>query len=73
MPTMSSEINLPAIDVNGAVRESAAEMTDTLSHEGDTRLDFFKKAGLAGGAVIGGGALMSALVPGAAVAALMAA
>ena len=36
---------------------------------GDTRLGFLKKAGLAGGAVVGGGALLSALTPAAAMAA----
>jgi rubrerythrin len=50
-------INLEAIDVDGAVQESA----DAVS--GDTRLGFLKKAGLTGGAAIGGGALLSALTP----------
>ena len=59
---------LEAVDRDGAVREAAVEVSETLEASGDTRLDFFKKAGLAGGAVIGGGALMSALVPGAALA-----
>ena len=36
---------------------------------GDTRLGFLKKAGLAGGGLIGGGALLSALTPAAAMAA----
>lgn len=54
---MSHEINLAEIDVDGAVREAAADV------DGDTRLDFLKKAGLAGGAVVGGGALLSTLVP----------
>lgn len=61
---MSSQIKLNDVDLDGAVRETAAEMSETLAHEGDTRLDFLKKAGLAGGAVMGGGALLSALVPG---------
>ena len=39
------------------------------AREGDTRLGFLKKAGLAGGAVIGGGALLGALTPAAAMAA----
>jgi rubrerythrin len=55
--TGMERINLEAIDVDGAVRESA----DAVS--GDTRLGFLKKAGLTGGAAIGGGALLSALTP----------
>jgi hypothetical protein len=56
---MSHEINLAEIDVDGAVREAAAGV------DGDTRLGFLRKAGLAGGAMVGGGALLSALAPGA--------
>src|SRR5262249_24737237 len=51
------QINLEALDVDGAVREATEEVA------GDTRLDFLRKAALAGGAVVGGGAIMSALVP----------
>jgi ferritin-like protein len=54
---MSYEINLDDVDVDGAVREAAHEVS------GDTRLGFLKKAGLAGGAVMGGGAVVSALAP----------
>lgn len=54
---MSYEINLDEVDVDGAVREAADEVA------GDTRLSFLKKAGLAGGAVMGGGAVISALAP----------
>jgi Ferritin-like domain len=54
---MSYEVNLDEVDVDGAVREAANEVA------GDTRLGFLKKAGLAGGAVMGGGAVMSALAP----------
>jgi hypothetical protein len=54
---MSYEINLDEVDVDGAVREAA----DGVS--GDTRLGFLKKAGLAGGAVMGGGAVLSAIAP----------
>jgi hypothetical protein len=64
---MSSEITLEQVDVEGAIREAAHEAEDSL--QGDTRLDFLKKAGLAGGAVVGGGALLSALTPAAAMAA----
>src|SRR6202041_1826999 len=54
---MSFEINLDEVDVDGAVREAAAEVS------GDTRLGFLKKAVLAGGAMVGGGAIVSALAP----------
>ena len=63
---MSSHLRLDQIDVDGAIRETAAEATETLEGRGDTRADFFKKAGIAGGTVMGGGALLSALVPGSA-------
>jgi rubrerythrin len=68
---MSSEetgLKLETVDKDGAIREQAAEAMDVLERSGDTRLDFFKKAGLAGGAAIGGGALLSALAPGTALA-----
>ncbi len=64
---MSSELNIEQVDVNGDIRETAHEATEAL--EGDTRLSFLKKAGLAGGAVIGSGALLSALTPAASMAA----
>jgi hypothetical protein len=54
---MTYQINLDEVDVDGAVREAA----DTAS--GDTRLSFLKKAGLAGGAAMSGGAILSALAP----------
>src|ERR1700693_5116813 len=54
---MSYEINLDEVDVDGAVREAAEEVS------GDTRLGFLKKAGLAGGAMVGGGAIVSVLAP----------
>jgi Ferritin-like domain len=68
---MSSEetgLKLEAVDSDGAIREKADEAMQMLEKTGDTRLDFFKKAGIAGGAAIGGGALLSALAPGAALA-----
>jgi hypothetical protein len=65
---MDPEMTLDQIDVDGAVRETAHEATEALE-PGDTRLDFLKKAGLAGGAFVGGGALLSALTPAAAMAA----
>jgi hypothetical protein len=54
---MTYTINLDEVDVDGAVREAA----DGVS--GDTRLTFLKKAGLAGGAAMSGGAILSALAP----------
>ena len=54
---MSYNINLEEIDADGAVREAAEQVS------GDTRLGFIKKAGLAGGAMVGGGAVLSALAP----------
>ena len=54
---MSYTINLEEIDVDGAVREAAEEVS------GDTRLSFLKKAGVAGGAIVGGGAILSAVAP----------
>jgi rubrerythrin len=65
---MSSELNLDQIDVDGAVREQAHEAVEGLE-PGDTRLSFLKKAGLAGGAVMGSGALVGALTPAGAMAA----
>jgi hypothetical protein len=64
---MTFELDISQIDVNGDIRETAHEATEGL--EGDTRLSFLKKAGLAGGAVMGGGALLTALTPAAAMAA----
>jgi len=54
---MSYQINLAEVDVDGAVREAAAQVA------GDTRLHFLRKTGLAAGAFMGGGAVLSALVP----------
>jgi Ferritin-like domain len=54
---MTYTINLDAIDVDGAVSDAAEEVS------GDTRLSFLKKAGVAGGAMVGGGAILSALAP----------
>lgn len=65
---MDPKTSIEQVDVDGAVREAAHEATEALE-SGDTRLDFFKKAGLAGGAFVGGGALLGALTPAAAMAA----
>jgi hypothetical protein len=56
-------INLEQIDRDGAIREAAEEVA------GDTRLGFLKKAGMTGGAVLSGGAILGAIVPGSALAA----
>jgi ferritin-like protein len=64
---MNSDEIFEQLDTEGAVREAAHEATEAL--EGDTRLDFLKKAGMTGGAFVGGGALLSALTPAAAMAA----
>jgi len=66
---MDPDFNIDQIDVNGDIRESAHDAVETLASRGDTRLDFLKKAGLAGGAVMGGGALLTALTPASAMAA----
>jgi len=58
---MSHKLKLEDIDVDGAVRETAAEAMDALG--GDTRSQFLRRAGLAGGAVVGGGAILGAMAP----------
>jgi hypothetical protein len=55
-------LNLDAIDTDGAVREAADAVA------GDTRMSFLRKGAVAGGAALSGGAILSALVPGAAMA-----
>jgi hypothetical protein len=54
---MTYQINLDEIDVDGAVREAAHDVS------GDTRLGFLKKAGIGAGAMMSGGAVLSALAP----------
>jgi hypothetical protein len=54
---MSYEINLVDVDVDSAIAEAAHEVS------GDTRMSFLKKAGLATGATMSGGAILSALAP----------
>ncbi len=58
---MTDQLNLEAIDIDGAVRETAAEAMQAL--DGDTRSSFLRRAGLAGGALVGGGAVLGALAP----------
>ncbi|MGV1048992.1 MAG: ferritin-like domain-containing protein [Solirubrobacterales bacterium] len=65
---MSSEKIFEQIDDGGAAAEMGHEAAEALE-PGDTRLSFLKKAGLAGGAVIGSGALLAALTPAGAMAA----
>ena len=54
---MSDELNLEAIDRDGAVREAAEEVA------GDTRLGFLTKAGVGAAGVMSGGAVLSAFAP----------
>jgi hypothetical protein len=54
---MTHMINLSEVDADGALREAADAVA------GDTRLSFLKKAGIAGGAAMSGGAVLSALAP----------
>jgi hypothetical protein len=65
---MSSEKLFAQIDDGGAAAEMAHEAAESLE-PGDTRLGFLKKAGLAGGAVMGSGALLAASTPAGAMAA----
>ena len=65
---MDPEATLDNIDVNGDIAETHHDAMEALD-SGDTRLSFLKKAGLAGGAVMGSGALMAALTPAGAMAA----
>jgi hypothetical protein len=65
---MDPEAKLDQIDVNGDIAEMHHDAIESLD-SGDTRLSFLKKAGLAGGAVMGSGALLAALTPAGAMAA----
>jgi hypothetical protein len=51
------ELTIEQVDRDGALREAAAAV------EGDTRLDFLRKAGIGMGALMGGGAVLAALAP----------
>ena len=55
-------LNLEAVDTDGAIREAAEEVA------GDTRMSFLHKGAMAGGAAVSGGAILSALIPGTALA-----
>jgi rubrerythrin len=50
---MSDLITLELVDTDGAIREAEAGVA------GDTRADFFRKAALGGGALLGGSVLLS--------------
>ncbi len=65
---MSTEKALEQIDSGDAVAAAAHEAIEGLE-PGDSRRGFLRKAGLAGGAVVGGGALLGALTPAGAMAA----
>lgn len=53
--------DLKDIDVDGAVRESAAAAMEALNE--DTPSRFLRRGGLAGGAFVGGGAVLGTLAP----------
>ncbi|HTU29793.1 MAG TPA: ferritin-like domain-containing protein [Solirubrobacteraceae bacterium] len=55
-----TKLDLTQIDVDGALQETAAAVAD-----GHTRAGFLRKAGMAGGALAGAGAVLGALAPGA--------
>ncbi|HWH10488.1 MAG TPA: ferritin-like domain-containing protein [Solirubrobacteraceae bacterium] len=59
---MPYQIDLEALDTDGAVREAHAAAIDGLE-AGDTRLSFMKKMGLGTASVVGGGALLATLAP----------
>jgi len=52
---MEPDATLKQTNVDDVVRQAADDASESLS-DGDTRLGFLKKAGLAGGAVVGSGA-----------------
>lgn len=58
---MAGSMKLEDIDVDGAIQETAAEAGESL---GDTRRGLMKKTALAGGAMIGGGSILGAIVAG---------
>ncbi len=64
---MEPDATLEQTNLDAVVRQAADDAAETLS-EGDTRLSFLKKAGLAGGAALGSGALIGALTPAASLA-----
>ncbi|MDX6623649.1 MAG: hypothetical protein QOE75_1581 [Solirubrobacterales bacterium] len=65
---MSTKDALAQIDSGEAIGAAAHEAIEGLD-DGDSRRGFLKKAGLTGGALVGGGALLGALTPAGAMAA----
>src|SRR5579875_398903 len=55
-----TKLDLTQIDVDGALQETAAVVAD-----GHTRAGFLRRAGMAGGALAGAGAVLGAIAPGA--------
>jgi hypothetical protein len=53
-----TQINLEAVDTDGAIREAADAVV------GDTRMSFLRKGAMGGAAALSGGAILSALIPG---------
>lgn len=49
---MSHELDLASVDIDGAIQETEAAVV------GDSRADFFRKAAVAGGGLVGGGVLL---------------
>jgi hypothetical protein len=62
------QLNLHSIDVDDAIAETKAAAEEAID-SGNTRMDFLRKGALAGGVAVSGGALLGALMPGAALAA----
>jgi rubrerythrin len=50
-------LNIEELDLDGAIREAEDAV------QGDSRADFFRKAAITGGAVVGGGTLLGAALP----------
>ena len=51
------KLHLDEVDADGAIRDAAEQV------QGDTRFDFLRKAGVGGGALLSGGALLAAFAP----------
>jgi len=62
------QLDLHCIDADDAIAETRAAAQEAID-TGDTRIDFLRKGALAGGAALSGGAILGALMPGAALAA----
>jgi hypothetical protein len=55
LSSITDHVSLDQLDADGAIRESADGL------DGATRADFLKRAGIAGGALVGSGAILGAL------------